>query len=263
MSRPFPLIMGILNASPDSFFKESTVTPELAARKALEWEKLGVDILDIGGESTRPGSQPVSVEEELSRILPVLRAVREVTGLPISIDTYKPEVMDACADEGATWLNDISAFEAPKLGEVAAKRGLSVILMHKKGSPETMQTAPVYKDVVGEVVGYLSDRAERAMEFGIPREKIWLDPGIGFGKSLEHNLELLRGLFRLLARGFPVAVGLSNKRWIGELSSDDSRLAGSVTGALWCWLQGTGILRVHDVGQTIQSLKVAQALWKN
>lgn len=259
----FPLVMGILNATPDSFHGKSRVDAEAAARLAAIWEEQGADVIDIGGESTRPGSQPISAAEELERVLPVLKAVRKSTKLPISIDTTKPSVLEACVSEGAEWLNDISALEDPQLGEVASKYRMTVILMHKKGQPSTMQDAPFYANVVEEVRDFLKERTRRAVAMGLAPERVWVDPGIGFGKTIEHNLQLLQSTEGWRPEGFRVAVGLSRKRWIGDIAGEGDRLAGSVLGAVYAWKNGAGLVRVHDVPETIQAFKVYQKLWMN
>lgn len=255
------MVMGILNVTPDSFFPGSRVDLDQALARASEWERLGCDVIDVGGESSRPGSEGVDEEEELRRVLPVVRAIRETCRLPVSVDTTKPRVMRACAELGATWLNDIGALEAPGMAEVAAEYGLNVILMHKRGQPKTMQENPQYRDVVAEVQAYLLARARYAERAGIPHDRIWLDPGIGFGKTLEHNLALLHALPELCSLGYPVVVGLSRKRWIGDLWGEGDRLAGSLTGAIFCLLHGARMVRVHDVEQTLQAIRVMEALW--
>ncbi len=255
------MVMGILNLTPDSFYPESRYNPDEAIEQVRRWEKLGCSLVDVGGESSRPGAEAISEEEEMRRVLPVVRAIRRISSIPLSVDTTKPNVMRACAQEGAEWLNDISALESPGMLDVAREFSLTVILMHKKGQPKTMQDQPEYRDVVTEVKDYLVERARIAEEAGIRHDKIWIDPGIGFGKKLEHNLALLRHLGEFTALGYPVVVGLSRKRWIADLWGDGDRLGGSLAGALFCMTQGVRMIRVHDVPETLQALRIWEALW--
>lgn len=255
------MVMGILNLTPDSFYPESRYSTEQAVAQVQTWERLGCQLVDVGGESSRPGAEEISAEEELRRVLPVVRAIREVSSIPLSVDTTKPEVMQACAEAGAEWLNDISALESPSMIDVALRYSLTVILMHKKGQPKTMQLNPEYRDVVTEVRDYLAERVRVAVNAGIRHDRIWIDPGIGFGKKLEHNLALLRNLKPILDLGYPVVVGLSRKRWIGDLWGEGDRLAGSLAGALFCLSQGVRMVRVHDVPETLQAVKIWEALW--
>jgi dihydropteroate synthase len=249
------LVMGILNVTPDSFSDGGEfVDPRLAVEHALQMMQQGADIIDIGGESTRPGAEPVSAEEEISRTIPVIREIRSKSDIPISIDTMKAAVAAEAIAAGADIINDVSAFEADAgLPAVAAETGAGVILMHMKGMPRTMQHDPVYADVVAEVCDYLKARIERALEQGISREQIVTDPGIGFGKKLEHNLELLRSLPRLHDCCGPLLVGASRKSFIGQVTGREKaadRLAGSLGVAAWAAANGAHILRVHDVLDT-------------
>lgn len=254
-------LMGILNLTPDSFYPESRVSAEAALERAQRWERLGLDLVDLGGESSRPGSLPVPPEEQLRRLQPAVRLLAKHTALTLSIDTTHASVMEACAREGATWLNDISALADPDMIRVVREWDLTVVLMHKKGEPLTMQENPFYDDVVKEVHGYLLERAAWAESQGVPRQRIWLDPGIGFGKRLEHNLALLRALPQLASHGYPVLVGLSRKRWIADLCGEGDRLPGSLVGAVWALRNGASRVRVHDVEATLQALRVMEALW--
>ena len=255
------MVMGILNSTPDSFYPFSRVEENEALNRVREWERLGCDLVDVGGESSRPGSESVDIQTELSRVLPVVERLTQSCRIPISIDTTKPAVMRACAQLGASWLNDISALEDPEMIDIVKEFNLNVILMHKKGDPKTMQINPEYQDVVSEVKNFLLNRAQHALQAGIPREHIWLDPGIGFGKKLEHNLQLLHALPELSRLGFPVVVGLSRKRWIGDLWGEGDRLAGSLVGAIYCLTHGATMVRVHDVPETLQAITVMRALW--
>jgi dihydropteroate synthase len=252
--------MGIVNVTPDSF---SDGGRYLGAERAIEHGRRllaeGADILDIGGESTRPGAAPVTAEEEIGRILPIVRALRS-EGAVISIDTMKPEVMRAAAAEGAAIWNDVAALGfAPDSAEVAAELGCEVMLMHMQGEPRTMQDNPVYADVVREVCDFLQGRAETAMAAGVRREAIWVDPGIGFGKTLAHNLELLANLDRIRALGFKTVLGVSRKRFLKAVDPTaveaDDRLGGSLAGALIGAEAGVDAIRVHDVRETVQALK--------
>lgn len=256
--------MGIVNATPDSFWAGSRFNAEAAVSQGLSFVGEGAEILDIGGESTRPGSAYVSAEEELSRVLPVVRGLAEAgCPVPLSVDTRKYEVMQPAWKAGARWLNDVSALtDDPRLGPFAAEAGLTVVLMHRQGHPDTMQKAPRYTDVAEEVIGYLSRRVDAALAWGLQPANIVLDPGFGFGKTLEHTIELFRALPRIRALGFPVLVGISRKSFLGTLTGApvEDRLAGSLAGALAALEGGADILRVHDVKPTIQALKVWAAL---
>ncbi|HRY80580.1 MAG TPA: dihydropteroate synthase [Spirochaetia bacterium] len=261
--------MGILNATPDSFWEGSRVSgAEAAARTALAMLRAGASILDIGGESTRPGSAYLSAEEEIARVEPAIRAVRAAAaaeGLDpvLSVDTRKAAVARAALEAGADLVNDVSALEDdPDLAGLCAERGVPVILMHKKGVPATMQNAPWYEDCAGEVRDYLLAAADRARAAGIPGDRILLDPGIGFGKRLEDNLDLLGRLAELRAHGYPVVVGLSRKSFLGALTGRavEERLAGSIAAACAAFLGGADVFRVHDVPETVDALKVFGAI---
>ncbi|NNM53172.1 MAG: dihydropteroate synthase [Spirochaetales bacterium] len=259
-------VMGILNATPDSFFAASRTEPEEAAERALFMECTGADILDIGGESTRPGTAYVDDKTELARVIPVLQAIRKSgCRLPLSVDTRKYSVAQAAWREGATWINDVSALrDDPNLAAFAADSGMTVVLMHSAGTPKTMQLSPQYRDVVQQVCDFLSEAVDRALAAGISASQIVLDPGIGFGKTKDHNIDLIRALPQLKRLGFPVLVGLSRKSLIGDLLrvQPEDRLAGSLAGALACLIQGADLIRVHDVPETVGALTVFQALTK-
>ena len=261
-----PRVMGILNVTPDSFSdggRHASVEDGLAQAMKLIGD--GADILDIGGESTRPGAEPVSVEEEIARTVPVIEAVHARWNGPISIDTLKPQVARAAVAAGATIWNDVTALTyAPDAPEVAAELGCEVILMHMLGEPRSMQVEPRYGDVVTEVADYLGRRAESAMAAGVARAKITLDPGIGFGKTIEHNLALIARLDALGGLGFPVLLGASRKRMIRNIDPSateaNDRLGGSLAIALEGARRGAAVIRVHDVRETVQALAVQAAI---
>jgi len=228
-----PLVMGIVNVTPDSFFDGGRHNdPQLALAHARTLLAEGADILDLGGESTRPGAIPVSEAEELYRVLPVLAALRSETRARLSIDTVKPAVARAAVAAGADIWNDVTALQAPGAADLAAELGCTVVLMHMQGEPRTMQAAPSYGDVVSEVCAFLVERASVALAAGVSRDKIWLDPGLGFGKTLAHNLALLAQLDTLVALGFPVLLGASRKRFIQALDPRAEHPADRL-GALW------------------------------
>lgn len=257
-------IMAVLNATPDSFWAGSRSQNGAAVTRGLELAREGADLIDIGGESTRPGSAYVDEKEELDRVLPVVRGLVEAgCAVPLSIDTRKFGVMEAAHKAGASWLNDVSALaDDPRLGPFAAETGITVVLMHRQGNPETMQHAPRYQDVAAEVVDFLSRRVEAALAWGIRQENLVLDPGFGFGKTLDHTLQLFDALPRIRALGFPVLVGLSRKSFLGTMTGSpvENRLAGSLAAALAAAEAGADIVRVHDVAATADALKVWEAL---
>lgn len=260
-----PRVMGVVNITPDSFSDGGDFfDPDAAITHALRLVEQGADILDLGAESTRPGAEPVTVANELARLLPVIAGVRARTDTPISVDTMKPEVIRAAIAAGANLWNDVYALRAPGAAETAAELGCPVILMHMQGEPRTMQDNPRYDDVVAEVRDFLGERAEAAMSAGVRREQISVDPGIGFGKTLAHNLTLLRNLSALAGLGFPLVLGVSRKRSIAAIDTTATdpkdRLGGSLALALWCADHGAAVLRVHDVRETVQALKVRGAL---
>jgi dihydropteroate synthase len=263
-----PVIMAVLNVTPDSFSDGGRWycdgRPDLDAlrREAAAMVGAGAAILDIGGESTRPGAAPVSEQEELDRVVPVVEALRGDSGAVLSVDSSSPAVMRAAAAAGAGMLNDVRALQRPGALEAAAELGLPVCLMHMQGTPETMQQAPQYDDVVDEVAAFLRARISACDAAGIPRSQIVLDPGFGFGKTLEHNLQLLASLRRLAALGHPLLVGLSRKSLIAKLTGRavDERLAGSLALALIAAQRGASILRVHDVAETADVLRILRAV---
>ena len=257
-----PVVMGVLNLTPDSFSDGGRyLDPDQALARALQIEAEGAALIDLGGESTRPGAAPVSAAEELRRVLPLLERLRPRTRAILSVDTSKPEVIRAAAAAGADLINDVYALRAPGALEAAAESGCAVCLMHMQGEPRTMQHAPHYEDVVREVHAFLGERVTACRAAGIPDERIVLDPGFGFGKTLEHNLTLLRHLHRVRAEGRPVLAGLSRKSMIGALTGKAAgeRLHGSVAAALIAAQNGAEILRVHDVAATVDALKVLAA----
>jgi dihydropteroate synthase len=263
---PRPKVMGIVNATPDSFSDGGRyLDPRAALAHARRLIAEGADILDIGAESTRPGAEPVPAEAEIARVVPLVQAIRAESSIPISVDTMKPQVARAAVAAGATMWNDVAALRyAPDGLETAAALGCEVVLMHMQGEPRTMQAEPHYDDVAAEVADFLAQRAEAATAAGVAREKIWLDPGIGFGKHmLRHNLPLLAGLERVVALGFPVLLGASRKSFIGALSggaAPDRRLGGSIAAALHGAQAGVAAVRVHDVAETVQALAVQAAI---
>jgi dihydropteroate synthase len=256
--------MGIVNVTPDSFSDGGRLgDSDAAIDHGLQLARDGADILDIGGESTRPGADPVDEAEELNRVLPVIRGIRRHTGVAISIDTMKPAIAEAALAAGASIWNDVNALRAPGAAQVAARTGCPVILMHMQGEPQTMQQNPQYEDVVRDVATWLSRRAEAAISAGVERKQIWLDPGIGFGKTLQHNLELLRSISVFVKLGFPVLVGASRKRFIASIDGEapaDKRLGGSIYAAVHAAQKGAACVRVHDVRETVQALKVRAAV---
>lgn len=259
------LIMGVVNTTPDSFSDGGRFfEPEAAIAHGLKLAEEGADILDIGGESTRPGAEPVSLDEELARVMPVVEGLAGKTNAAISIDTRKPEVARAAVAAGAAIWNDVSALTfSDESVATAAVLGCRVVLMHAQGDPKTMQDDPQYEDVVAEVTAFLAARIEVCVAAGIARENLIVDPGIGFGKRVEHNLALIAGLDRLQSLGCPVLLGASRKRFIGALDRDGparERLGGSIAAALAGYARGASIFRVHDVAATRQALKIAAAV---
>jgi dihydropteroate synthase len=247
---PRPLVMGIVNVTPDSFSDGGKwLDASAAIAHAMKLIGRGADILDIGGESTRPGAEPVSPEEELRRVVPVVAEVVKRTAIPVSIDTMKPQVARACLEAGAAIINDVSGFRDPEMVEVANQFRAACVVMHMRGDPPTMQRKPQYADVAAEVTTYLEERLRVLGESGIPPEAVCLDPGIGFGKTLEHNLQLLANLDRVAKLGRPVCLGVSRKGFIGKLCGRElsERDAGSLAVACFAAARGNAhILRVHD-----------------
>jgi dihydropteroate synthase len=258
-----PVLMGVLNVTPDSFSDGGRfVDPERAVEHGLQMVEEGAAIVDVGGESTRPGATPVTVDEEIRRVVPVIERLRARTEAVISVDTSKPEVIRAAAAAGAGLINDVRALSLPGALEAAAATGCAVCLMHMRGEPGTMQHDPRYVDVVREVGAFLLEREQACRAAGIEDERIVLDPGFGFGKTLAHNLELLRRLPELTACGFPVLLGMSRKSSIAALTGRPAgeRLYGSLALAAIAVLKGARILRVHDVAATLDAVKVAVAV---
>ncbi|WP_456408369.1 dihydropteroate synthase [Thiolapillus sp.] len=258
-----PCVMGILNVTPDSFSDGGRfLHADTAIAQAMQMAEDGAAIIDVGGESTRPGASPVSVQEELDRVIPVIQALRANLPIPVSIDTSKPEVMAAAVQAGAGLINDVNALRSNGALEQAAKLDVPVCLMHMQGQPDTMQHAPRYDNVLGEVSAFLSERLDACIEQGIACEHILIDPGFGFGKTLEHNLELLRRLRELEKLGCPLLVGLSRKSMLGTLTGrePEQRVAASVAAALLAVERGASIVRVHDVAETVDALKVLEAV---
>ena len=265
-----PRIMGILNVTPDSFSDGGQYNaPDKAIKRAFEMRDQGADIIDIGGESTRPGAEEVSTEEQIKRVIPVIKGLRKAEGiykkerkLLISVDTSLQEVAKAALDAGANWINDISAGEdsTDTMMALAAENDAHIVLMHRKGKSDRMQDNPGYEDVVAEVNSYLQERAEFALKAGVKRQHIILDPGIGFGKLLEHNLALLAALPELVAFGFPVLLGTSRKRFLGEITAEDDpekRVAATCATTALGVAAGVRIFRVHDVLENRQAADVA------
>jgi len=256
-------LMGIVNVTPDSFSDGGLfLEPEAAIAHGEQLVRDGAEILDVGGESTRPGAEPVTVEVELERTQPVV-ADLEGLGYTVSIDTSKAAVAEAALAAGAEIVNDVTALRGdPEMAAVCAERSATVVLMHMAGKPRTMQEEPHYEDVVDEVKAFLVERVEAAVAVGIDEEKIWVDPGIGFGKTLEHNLELLRRLGELHELGRPLVIGTSRKSFIGKVdgSGVEQRIGGSVATAVLAAADGADVLRVHDVAETAQALRVAAAV---
>ena len=269
-ARQGPLVMGIVNVTPDSFSDGGRfLTLEPALKHARQLIADGADILDIGGESTRPGAQPVTLGEEIDRVVALILAIKRDWDGPVSIDTLKPEVAEEAFKAGATIWNDVSAlgYSSDSL-ETAARLGGDVILMHMQGEPRTMQVSPYYEDVVAEVESYLLERAATAVRAGVGRDRIWLDPGIGFGKTLDHNLALIRAAGRLAGHGFPLLMAASRKRFIAALEERDGvaasdaehRLGASLAVHLHAVRSGACMVRVHDVAETKQALRLWQVL---
>jgi len=258
-----PQVMGVLNVTPDSFSDGGEFFSTAAAlERARRMVEEGASVIDIGGESTRPGAQPVALDEELRRVLPVIEALHQALPVPVSIDTRKPQVMRAAVAAGAGLINDVNALRAEGAVSAAAELGVPVCLMHMQGEPDTMQQAPRYSDVVEEVAGFLLDRARACETAGVARERILLDPGFGFGKTAGHNLRLLRRLDRLTALGYPVLVGLSRKSLIGQILGlpVDKRLYPGVALAVLAVWQGAAIVRSHDVRATREAIRMCRAV---
>lgn len=256
-------VMGVVNVTPDSFSDGGRFdTTEKAFQHAQQMILDGVDILDIGGESTRPGSQAVDEHEELERTIPLIRAIREISDIPISIDTNKPTVMQQTVEAGASLINSIDALRQKNALTVAAELEVPVCMMHMQGTPESMQQEPHYDDVILEVKHFLQQRIEAALAAGIARHNIIVDPGFGFGKNLQHNLLLLKSLPEFKTLNVSILVGMSRKRMIGTILDKpvDQRLYGSLSTAVIAAMQGANIIRVHDVAETVDAIKMVRAL---
>lgn len=258
-----PHVMGIVNVTPDSFSDGGKYTSTQAAvSHALTLIAEGADILDIGGESTRPGAAPVPLDEELSRVIPVIEALKGVSTVPLSIDTYKPEVMRQAIAAGADMVNDVRALQEPGALDVVVNTNVGICLMHMQGNPQTMQMAPHYEDVVVEVEQFLADRLQACISHGIAKNRIILDPGFGFGKTREHNIRLIQQLEKLHSIGQPLLVGLSRKSVLGAIAGGDEnqRLYASIAASVISAMKGAKIVRVHDVKATVDALKVVTAI---
>jgi len=259
-----PLVMGILNVTPDSFSDGGRyLEPAAACERARAMVAEGADLIDIGGESTRPGAIPVPADEELRRVLPVIRALAPTLPIPLSVDTRKAVVAREALAAGASMINDVTALKGdPAMADVVAQAGVPVILMHMQGTPETMQQAPQYADVVADVAGWLQEAAADARARGVAEAQLLIDPGLGFGKRPEHNLQLLRALDRFVETGYPVVVGPSRKSLISAVLgvSPDARLAGTAAAVAWAAAAGAAIVRVHDVRAMAQVVRMTDAI---
>jgi len=258
------IVMGVLNVTPDSFSDGGKFfDTDKAIKHGLQMAADGAAIIDVGGESTRPGAEPISIEEQIKRVIPVIEALANKINIPISIDTYNYEVTKAALNTGAAMLNDITALSDERMGKLAAEQQVPVVLMHMQGTPATMQAEPKYEDVVSEVLEFLSKQAKRAEKFGIPKERIFIDPGIGFGKTLEHNLELLRNIHKFVATGYRVCIGTSRKSFVGKLTGKENpanRIFGTAATVALCVAAGVSIVRVHDVAEMVDVVNVSRAI---
>lgn len=260
---PAPAVMGILNVTPDSFSDGGRFDRgDAAMRHAETMAEEGASLIDIGGESTRPGSEGVTEQEELDRVIPVIEAVRSVTDTPISIDTSKPVVMREAVAAGAVMINDVCALQEPGALEAAAALGVPVCLMHMQGRPRSMQSAPSYDNVVAQVAAFLDERVQACIDAGVDESLVVVDPGFGFGKTRDHNVSLLANLRQCRVRGRPLLAGISRKSTLGDLTGRavDERMPASVAAAVIAVLNGADIIRAHDVGPTVDALQVAQAV---
>lgn len=258
------IVMGVLNVTPDSFSNGGKFfDTDKAIKHGLQMAADGAAIIDVGGESTRPGAEPISIEEQIKRVIPVIEALANKINIPISIDTYNYEVTKAALNAGAAMLNDITALSDERMGKLAAEQQVPVVLMHMQGTPATMQAEPKYEDVVSEVLEFLLKQAKRAEKFGIPKERIFIDPGIGFGKTLEHNLELLRNIHKFVATGYRVCIGTSRKSFVGKLTGKENpanRIFGTAATVALCVAAGVSIVRVHDVAEMVDVVNVSRAI---
>ena len=259
-----PLVMGILNITPDSFYEQSRLfSPDKALTKAQEMIQHGADIIDVGGESTRPASRQVSIDEELKRVIPVIQELRKKSDIIISIDTMKKEVAEEALKQGADMANCVSGLKNDEaFGRLLAKRQIPVILMHMRGTPQTMQNNPFYKDTIIEIKAELNKLVQNALSWGITKEKIIIDPGIGFGKRLEDNLKIIKNLDQIKNLGYPLLIGVSRKSFIGLVLDKpaEQRLIGTITANTVAILQGADIVRVHDVKQAVEMVKIIAAI---
>jgi dihydropteroate synthase len=258
-----PQVMGIVNVTPDSFSDGGQFShTSLAVEHALKLVQEGADILDIGGESTRPNATPVSLQQELDRVIPVIERLVKQVSIPLSIDTYKPQVMQAAIAAGASMVNDVRALQEEGALEIIVNSHVGVCLMHMQGTPQTMQINPQYTDVIAEVKSFLMARFQTCMQAGIDKNRILLDPGFGFGKTRAHNIALIKDLSQLATIGQPLLVGLSRKSILGQMTGNDvdARLYASIAAAVVSAMQGAKIIRVHDVKATVEALKVVTAI---
>lgn len=258
------IVMGVLNVTPDSFSDGGRfLDTDKAVEHGLKMADEGASIIDIGAESTRPGAEPVTVDEQINRVVPVIESLCKRKKIPISIDTNRSEVAQAALKAGAAIINDITALGDERMGELAAKQQVPVILMHMQGTPANMQIEPKYEDVVGEVLQFLLERAQQAEKFGIPKERIFIDPGIGFGKTLEHNLELLRNIDKFVKTDYRVLIGTSRKSFIGKITGKEKpsdRIFGTAASVALCVTKGVSIVRVHDIAEMNDVVKVVHAI---
>ncbi|MCL5437165.1 MAG: dihydropteroate synthase [Candidatus Thermoplasmatota archaeon] len=256
-------IMGILNVTPDSFSDGGQYfTTEKAVSRAVEIEQEGADVIDIGGESTRPGATPITASEEMNRVIPVIREVHSKVDIPISVDTYHPEVARAALDAGASIINDITGLRSPQMRRLVGRRECPYVIMHMRGNPADMQLNPVYEDVVYEILKFLSESIEKAESEGIDTSKAMVDPGLGFGKTFQHNVTILNRLDEFRSLGHPLLVGASRKSFIGHITQETGRrrLEGSLASAVCAMMKGASMLRVHDVKETAMAIAVARSI---
>jgi len=258
------IVMGVLNVTPDSFSDGGEFfDTERAVKRGIRMAEEGAAIIDVGGESTRPGAEPVSAEEQIKRVVPVIRELKSKVGVPVSIDARYREIAEAALNAGAGMINDVTALSDEKLAELAARGEVPVVLMHMKGEPQTMQKNPQYQNVVTEVKQYLLERAERAETLGIKKDRIFIDPGIGFGKTVEHNLLLLKNIDKFVATGYRVLAGTSRKSFIGEITGREKpaeRIFGTAATVALCVAAGVSVVRVHDVAEMVEVVKVTKAI---
>lgn len=264
LASPHAIVMGVLNATPDSFSDGGRYnTLEAAMLQALEMQNQGAKIIDIGGESTRPNAEPVALEQELQRVIPVIKALREVSDICISIDTSKPQVMLAAVEAGANLVNDVNALAAPSALKICAQLEVPVCIMHMQGQPTTMQGSPTYSNVVDDIKAFLSQRIEACLDAGIKQQNIIIDPGFGFGKTQQHNFQLLKRLNEFNDMGLPLLVGLSRKSMLAGILggvAPGQRLYASIAALVLARMNGANIFRVHDVKPSLDALKVCEAI---